>query len=122
MPRTRITDMLMAVQKIGEKYNLKIGTFGHAGDGNLHPTILADASNKEEMERVHKAVDEIFATALSMGGTLTGEHGIGMAKMKYLKDEIGESGLNLMRTMKDALDPHHILNPGKMVPAREVQA
>ncbi|HTZ18750.1 MAG TPA: FAD-linked oxidase C-terminal domain-containing protein [Dissulfurispiraceae bacterium] len=119
VPRTRITDMLVACQKIAEKYNLKMGTFGHAGDGNLHPTILTDANNKEEMERVHKAVDEIFATALSFGGTLSGEHGIGIAKMRYLRDEIGDSGLRLMRSVKEALDPHYLLNPGKMVPERE---
>lgn len=119
VPRTRITDMLVACQKIAEKYNLKMGTFGHAGDGNLHPTILADANNKEEMERVHKAVDDIFATALSFGGTLTGEHGIGIAKMRYLGDEIGQSGLRMMRSVKEALDPNYILNPGKMVPVKE---
>jgi glycolate oxidase len=116
VPRNRITEMLVAVQQIAEKYQLKIGTFGHAGDGNLHPTILADARNKEEMERVHQAVDEIFAAALKLGGTLSGEHGIGMAKMKYLKDELGESGLNLMRRVKEALDPDYMLNPAKMVP------
>jgi glycolate oxidase len=119
VPRTRVTDMLLACQKIANKYGLKMGVFGHAGDGNLHPTILTDANNKEEMERVHKAVDEIFATALSFGGTLSGEHGIGMAKMRYLGDEIGESGLRLMRSVKEALDPHYLLNPGKMVPAKE---
>ena len=119
VPRNRITKMLAAVQKIAEKYQLKIGTFGHAGDGNLHPTILADARNKEEMERVHQAVDEIFAAALKLGGTLSGEHGIGTAKMKYLKDELGESGLNLMRRLKEALDPDYMLNPAKMVPIRE---
>ncbi|MGI6656018.1 MAG: FAD-binding oxidoreductase [Desulfobulbus sp.] len=117
VPRSHITDMLIACQNIGKKYNLTLGTFGHAGDGNLHPTILCDKNNKDEMERMHKAVDEIFATALSFGGTLSGEHGIGMAKMKYLKDEIGESGVALMRTLKAALDPDNILNPGKMVPA-----
>jgi glycolate oxidase len=119
VPRTRVTDMLLSCQKIAKKYDLKMGTFGHAGDGNLHPTILTDANNKEEMERVHKAVDEIFATALSFGGTLSGEHGIGMAKMRYLGDEIGESGLRMMRSVKEALDPHYLLNPGKMVPAKE---
>lgn len=118
IPRTKITEMLVAVQDIAKKYHLNIGTFGHAGDGNLHPTILADANNKEEMERVHKAVDEIFAVALKLGGTLSGEHGIGMAKMKYLGDEFGESGLEVMRQMKEALDPSYILNPGKMVPLK----
>ena len=70
VPRSKITNMLMACASIGEKYNVTIGTFGHAGDGNLHPTILADKNNKDEMDRVHKAVDEIFAAALSFGGTL----------------------------------------------------
>jgi glycolate dehydrogenase FAD-linked subunit len=120
VPRSRITDMLVACEQIGRKYRLTLGTFGHAGDGNLHPTILADKNDKEEMARVHQAVDEIFATALGFGGTLSGEHGIGIAKMKYLGDELGASGLDLMRSIKEALDPHQIMNPGKMVPAREV--
>ena len=120
VPRSKITDMLIACQEIGKKYNLTLGTFGHAGDGNLHPTILCDKYNKEEIERVHKAVDEIFAVALQFGGTLSGEHGIGVAKMKYLGDELGLSGLGLMRSIKESLDPEYLLNPGKMVPAREV--
>jgi glycolate oxidase len=119
VPRSHITDMLVACGNIGRKYNLVLGTFGHAGDGNLHPTILADKNNAEEMERVHRAVEEIFETALRFGGTLSGEHGIGIAKMKFLGDEIGETGLDLMRSIKDALDPTHLLNPGKLVPARE---
>ena len=121
VPRSRITDMLVACEAIGKKYNLVLGTFGHAGDGNLHPTILCDKNNQDEMSRMHKAVDEIFATALRFGGTLSGEHGIGVAKMKYLGDELGQSGLNLMRAIKESLDPDYLLNPGKMVPLhREV--
>jgi len=119
VPRSRITEMLVACQDIGRKYNLVLGTFGHAGDGNLHPTILADKNNADEMERVHKAVAEIFDAALRFGGTLSGEHGIGIAKMRFLGNEIGESGLNLMRSIKDALDPTHLFNPGKLVPAKE---
>jgi len=118
VPRSRVTEMLVACREIGRKYNLTLGTFGHAGDGNLHPTILADKNNPEELSRVHAAVDEIFETALRFGGTLSGEHGIGIAKMKYLGNEIGESGLDLMRRIKDALDPAHMLNPGKLVPAK----
>jgi glycolate oxidase len=121
VPRSRITDMLLALSEIGRKYNLVLGTFGHAGDGNLHPTILADKNNLDEMARVHKAVDEIFETALKFGGTLSGEHGIGIAKMKYLGNEIGESGLDLMRSIKNALDPTHMLNPGKLVPIKPIQ-
>ncbi|MGF7184817.1 glycolate oxidase [Desulfitispora alkaliphila] len=118
VPRSELTKMLIELQRIAKDYNLNIGTFGHAGDGNLHPTILCDERNEEEMKRVHKAVDEIFAAALKLGGTLSGEHGIGMAKMKYLKDEIGESGVALLKTVKEALDPDYILNPGKMVPLK----
>ncbi len=119
VPRSRITEMLLEVAEIGRKYKLTLGTFGHAGDGNLHPTILADKHNADEMHRVHMAVDEIFAAALKFGGTLSGEHGIGMAKMKYLGNEIGDSGLDLMRSLKQALDPTYMLNPGKLVPLPE---
>ena len=119
VPRSHITGMLLACAEIGRKYNLTLGTFGHAGDGNLHPTILADKHNADEMSRVHRAVEEIFDAALRFGGTLSGEHGIGIAKMKFLGNEIGESGLDLMRSIKDALDPHHLLNPGKLVPAKK---
>jgi glycolate oxidase len=119
VPRSHITGMLVACADIARKYDLTMGTFGHAGDGNLHPTILADKHNQDEMTRVHKAVDEIFEAALRFGGTLSGEHGIGIAKMKYLGDELGKSGLDLTRSIKEALDPHYILNPGKLVPVRE---
>ena len=119
VPRSHITGMLVACAAIGRKYNLVLGTFGHAGDGNLHPTILADKNNPDEMSRVHQAVEEIFDTALRFGGTLSGEHGIGIAKMRFLGNEIGENGLDLMRSIKDALDPDHIFNPGKLVPEKE---
>ena len=119
VPRSRITEMLVALAGIGKRYQLVMGTFGHAGDGNLHPTILADKNNEDEIARVHKAVAEIFDTALGLGGTLTGEHGIGIAKMRFLRKEIGENGVDLMRTIKNALDPTHLLNPGKLVPFRE---
>jgi glycolate oxidase len=94
---------------------LTIGTFGHAGDGNLHPTILTDSRDEEEMERVHRAVDEIFKTALALGGTLSGEHGIGMAKARYLPWELGDQGVQVLQKIKGALDPEGLLNPGKMV-------
>jgi glycolate dehydrogenase FAD-linked subunit len=120
VPRSRITEMLIACENIASKYNITIGTFGHAGDGNLHPTILYNMYDKDETARVHKAIDELFATALALDGTLSGEHGIGMAKMKYLGNELGQSGLNLMRSIKESLDPEYILNPGKMIPLKEV--
>ncbi len=119
VPRSRITDMLVACGNIGRKNDLTLATFGHAGDGNLHPTILCDRRDRDEMARVHRAIDEIFETALAYGGTLSGEHGIGVAKMKYLENELGRSGLDLMRSVKEALDPGNLFNPGKMVPAAE---
>ncbi|SMB94380.1 glycolate oxidase [Desulfonispora thiosulfatigenes DSM 11270] len=115
VPRSEIPKMLKALKEIAKKYDLQIGTFGHAGDGNLHPTILTDASDKEEMKRVHLAVDEIFKVAISLGGTLSGEHGIGLAKAKYMEWEYGKEGVEVMRKIKKALDPNGILNPGKFV-------
>jgi len=120
VPRSKITDMLLACQEIGKKHNVVLGSFGHAGDGNMHPTIICNKYDKEEIARVHKAVDDIFKVALGLGGTLSGEHGIGIAKMGYLGNELGQSGLNLMRSVKESLDPDYILNPGKMVPLKEV--
>lgn len=111
VPRNRIPDMLVRFQEIAKKYNLQIGTFGHAGDGNLHPTILADARDKDEMARVQKAVDEIFQSALEMGGTLSGEHGIGIAKARYMEDQFGAAGMEIIRRVKEAFDPNYMFNP-----------
>lgn len=115
VPRSEIPQMLKEIRRIAAKYNLLIGTFGHAGDGNLHPTILTDERDKAEMERVEKAVDEIFQVAVSLGGTLSGEHGIGLAKAKYLSWEFGDAGVEALRRIKEALDPNYLLNPGKIV-------
>lgn len=115
VPRSKIPHMIKAIREIATKYDLLIGTFGHAGDGNLHPTILTDENDKEEMKRVEKAVDEIFEVAVSLGGTLSGEHGVGMAKAKYLPLEFGEAGVQLLKDIKEACDPNYLLNPGKMV-------
>jgi glycolate oxidase len=115
VPRSRVPDMIKAINDIAKKYNILIGTFGHAGDGNLHPTIITDERNKEEMARVEKAIDEIFESALKLNGTLTGEHGIGVTKMKYLQGEFGKAGVEAMRRVKKALDPNNIFNPGKIL-------
>jgi glycolate oxidase len=115
VPRSKIPAMMQALDKIAKKYNLTIGTFGHAGDGNLHPTILTDKRDQQEWHKVEAAIDEIFDQALSLGGTLSGEHGIGLAKSKYMKNECGIAAINYSRRMKSVLDPKGILNPGKLL-------
>ncbi len=114
VPRSKIPAMIEAINKISKDFKLTIGTFGHAGDGNLHPTILTDKRDKQEWERVEKAIDAIFDAALGMGGTLSGEHGIGMAKSKYMEQETSRATIEYYRAMKKALDPKGILNPGKI--------
>lgn len=114
VPRSKIAAMMEAIQDIAKKYNLTIGTFGHAGDGNLHPTILTDKRDKYEMARVDKGIDEIFEKALQLGGTISGEHGIGYAKSKYLKLELGEGTIEYMKKLKMGIDSKNILNPHKM--------
>ncbi|RNC70341.1 MAG: FAD-binding protein [Desulfuromonadales bacterium] len=114
VPRSCIAPMVKLIQETARKYNLTIGTFGHAGDGNLHPTCLTDERDKDEIARAHKAFEEIFDAAIAMGGTITGEHGVGIAKKKYLPRLVGESGIRVMRGIKQAFDPAGILNPGKV--------
>ncbi len=115
VPRNKVPDMVRIVTEIAARHQVEIGTFGHAGDGNLHPTIVTDLRNKEEMKRVYAAMDEIFTNALELGGTLSGEHGIGLGKLKYMPKQFGEEGLAVMRSVKRALDPDNILNPGKLL-------
>lgn len=114
VPRSEIAKMVKAINEIAEKYNVKICTFGHAGDGNLHPTCPTDARDRDEMERVEKAFEEIFAKAIELGGTITGEHGVGAMKAPYLEWKLGEAGIAAMKAIKQALDPNNIMNPGKV--------
>lgn len=111
VPRDKIPDMVKIIRDIAAKYDIIIAVLGHAGDGNLHATILTDERDREEMARVEKAAEEIFAATLALDGTLTGEHGIGLVKKKYLPLELGEGGMMAMRAIKRALDPNNILNP-----------
>ncbi len=114
VPRKEIPAMIRAIRAIAEKYGLLIGTFGHAGDGNLHPTIITDLRIEENKNKVKAAVGEIFDAALKLGGTLSGEHGIGIMKSDYMERELGAAGVEAMRKIKDALDPQGIMNPGKI--------
>jgi len=114
VPRARVPEMITRLQKIKEKYNINLVIFGHIGDGNLHPNIMTDERNSEEMTRVEKAINEIFQTALELGGTLSGEHGIGNMKSPFMEMEMGNDGLAYMYKIKKSLDPKGILNPGKL--------
>ncbi|MDR0139564.1 glycolate oxidase subunit GlcD [Metabacillus idriensis] len=114
VPRSEIAKMVLATNEIAEKYGLTICTFGHAGDGNLHPTCLTDVRNHEEIERVEKAFEEIFVKAIELGGTITGEHGVGVMKAPYLELKAGKEGIAAMKAIKHSLDPNNIMNPGKM--------
>ncbi len=115
VPRSRIPDMVREIQAISRQYDVTIGIFGHAGDGNLHPTVLTDKRNLKEWERVEAAVESIFDKALAMGGTLSGEHGTGIAKARFLEKETTPATIVYSKRVKKALDPHNILNPGKII-------
>lgn len=114
VPRSAIPEMVRRLKEIASRYRLDLVIFGHAGDGNLHPNILCDKNDPDEMERVEKAIGELFRAAVELGGTLSGEHGIGTMKAPYLKLETGEAGYQVMQSIKSALDPNNILNPGKI--------
>lgn len=118
VPRNRLPEMVRCIQETGRRHNLKIGTFGHMGDGNLHPTFLTNEKNEEEMHRVDLAMKEIFARAIELGGTITGEHGVGLAKKDFLPAAVGELNVGVMRSIKAAFDPQGILNPGKIFDPR----
>ncbi len=114
VPRSQVAPMVKAINEIALKYDIQICTFGHAGDGNLHPTVPTDIRNKEEFSRVEKAFEEIFEKAVELGGTITGEHGVGAMKAPYLKMKLGEEGIQAMQRIKQSFDPNNIMNPGKM--------
>ncbi len=114
VPRTALAQMVSFIAETAKRYDLMVGTFGHMGDGNLHPTFLTDERNEEEIHRVHLALDAIVDKTLAMGGTITGEHGVGLAKKPWLRKQLGESSYELMKQIKVALDPEGLLNPGKI--------
>ncbi|WP_144523366.1 glycolate oxidase subunit GlcD [Bacillus pumilus] len=114
VPRSEIANMVRAIEDIAREYDVKICTFGHAGDGNLHPTCATDARNEEEMKRVEEAFQAIFEKAVSLGGTITGEHGVGLMKAPYLELKVKKEGIAAMKAIKQALDPTNIMNPDKV--------
>ena len=114
VPRSELAKMVAAVERIAKEHDLEVGTFGHMGDGNLHPTFLTDERDKVEMQRVEVAMKEMFQTAIDLGGTITGEHGVGLAKKPFLRGALGDVPLDVMKSLKGVFDPKGILNPGKI--------
>ncbi len=114
VPVSKLAEMIKASQNISKKYNLPIVNFGHAGDGNIHTNIMYHTESKDETERANQAMDAIFVACLSLGGSITGEHGVGITKQDYLEKQVGRQSIELYRSIKRAFDPKNILNPGKM--------
>jgi len=114
VPRGRIPDLINRCKEIAKKYDLEICVLGHAGDGNLHPSILTDIKNKEAYQRALKGMDEIIESAVELGGVLSGEHGIGLEKQKFFRRTIDPAVINIMKGIKQLIDPNNIMNPGKI--------
>ena len=118
VPRSRIVEMITAVETISEQLGLVIGVFGHAGDGNLHPTVIFDNADPESSAAARSAFDAITRKALELGGTITGEHGVGRLKRDWLARELDPEALAAHGAIKAALDPHGLLNPGAVLSSR----
>jgi len=115
VPRSRIPDLLAVIESVAEKHGVLIGTFGHAGDGNMHPTIVFDRDNEASRHAAAAAFDDLVVSAIELGGTISGEHGVGTLKHRFLERELGTATVALQRRVKNAVDPLGILNPGKAV-------
>jgi len=114
VPRSEITSMLDRIDRIAKQHDVVFGIFGHAGDGNLHPTCLTDERNFDEIRRAESAFEEIFHESIKLGGTITGEHGTGLAKKKFLAAAAGVPAVEMMKSIKSSIDPNGVLNPGKI--------
>lgn len=114
VPRHKMAATVERIAAIAKKYGLQVGTFGHAGDGNLHPTIVLDKDDQPQVRKAEIAMGEIFSLALEMGGTITGEHGVGSAKLPYLEARLGKEQMALQKSIKSVFDPFGILNPGRL--------
>ena len=114
VPRSKIPEFIEGISEIGKKKNVIIANFGHAGDGNIHINVMVDNKDPDELKRGKEAIEEIFNLTLSLGGTLSGEHGIGIAKSAYIGMELEPSVIEIMKKIKDIFDPNNILNPGKV--------
>jgi glycolate oxidase len=118
VPRTRLADLVAGVERVAEEAGLVIGIVGHAGDGNFHPTVVFDGADPEQVKTAQWAFERIMEISLELGGTITGEHGVGLLKTDLLRRELGELSIDVHRRIKSALDPLGILNPGKVFAGR----
>jgi glycolate oxidase len=116
VPRTRIPELVEYTEQLAREHNLTILTFGHAGDGNIHVNIMLDKTDSQEYDRSNRAKEQLFEKVINMGGTLSGEHGIGMTKAEFLPMELDRPTLEIMEQIKTVFDPDGILNPGKIFP------
>jgi len=116
VPRSRLSEMLLRLRLLSRNTGIRIVNFGHAGDGNIHVNLMVDRANREEYEKAQKLVEEIFRATLELGGTISGEHGVGLTKQNYIAMEIHPAELELMKKIKQAFDPKNLLNPGKIFP------
>ena len=114
VPRSELLKMVTQINSISKKHDVQIGTFGHAGDGNLHPIVLCDERDTKNLNNALRAVNDIFDASINLGGTITGEHGVGIAKREYLTKQISNPGIEMMRKIKKSIDPNSVLNPGKI--------
>ena len=114
VPREKIADFIRLSQRSAQKYDVPISFAGHVGDGNFHPVVLTDNRNQEHFQRALNCVDEMIEIALSLGGVLSGEHGIGLEKQRFLKKAMDPAAIDIMKQIKNLLDPNNILNPGKI--------
>ncbi len=114
VPRSMLPEALKRIYEIGDRYGFKVPCFGHAGDGNIHVNVMVDGSDEKQLEEGHKAIEEIFKLVVDMGGTLSGEHGIGTSKAPFMHIAFNAAELDLFKSIKEAFDPNNILNPGKM--------
>ncbi|MBW6509188.1 MAG: FAD-binding protein [Desulfuromonadales bacterium] len=117
VPRSKVPEMIRKIDKISDKYGIPIVNFGHAGDGNIHVNIMIDSKIPGEQEKADGAIADVFAGALELGGTMSGEHGVGIMKAPFVGMELGTAAIDYMKTIKKALDPNNILNPGKIFPS-----
>jgi glycolate oxidase len=115
VPRDRIPEMLAAIERISATHGLPVGVFGHAGDGNLHPNFIFDHDDPRAEELTDLARADLYRAAIALGGTVTAEHGIGLARRDVLIEQVGQDVIDVMRSIKDALDPLGILNPGRVI-------